>query len=233
MLRSLFPKHHRRYEESCCVRELNDFGAWLTASGYSRENVCGHLRRLRNVLERAGEAVAGTCYSDRRLGELFWLQDAPPGSAVNYLATRRAYRRFLVSRGRWDAEPVDGPHERSVEEYTEFLREARGFAPSTTASHRSTVNPPIRAAPVSASCTSSACIVAGPTRAASCPTRCTSPDRSPIGRRSSSNPSRSPGCWRAPPHSLPRRTRRCSRRSYAWLSCSSTQRGCAAAKCCV
>ena len=34
---------------------------------------------------------------------------------------------------------MDGPHERLVEEYAEFLREVRGFAPSTTASHRSTV----------------------------------------------------------------------------------------------
>lgn len=139
MLRTLFPKHHRRYEESCCARELDDFGAWLTTSGYSRENICGHLRRLRSVLERAGEAGAGTSYADRRLGELFWLRDAPPATAVNYRATRRAYRRFLVSHGRFDAEPVGGPHERLVEEYTEFLREVRGFAPSTTASHRSTV----------------------------------------------------------------------------------------------
>ena len=139
MLRTLFPKNHRRYEESCCARELDAFGAWLTASGYSRENICGHLRRLRSVLERAGEAGAGTCYSDRRLGELFSLPHAPPARAVNYRATRRAYQRFLVSRGRLDAEPVDGPHERLVEEYAEFLREVRGFASSTTASHRSTV----------------------------------------------------------------------------------------------
>ena len=139
MLRTLFPKNHRRYEESCCARELDAFGAWLTASGYSRENICGHLRRLRSVLERAGEAGAGTCYSDRRLGELFSLRDAPPGRAVNYRATRRAYQRFLVSRGRLDAQPVDGPHERLVEEYAEFLREVRGFASSTTASHRFTV----------------------------------------------------------------------------------------------
>ena len=139
MLRTIFPKHHRRYEESCCARELDDFGAWLTASGYSRENICGHLRRLRSVLERAGEAEAGTCYSDCRFGELFWLRDAPPWRAVNHLATRRAYRRFLLSRGRLDAEPVDGPHECLVEEYVDFLREVRGFAPSTTASHRTTV----------------------------------------------------------------------------------------------
>ena len=68
-----------------------------------------------------------------------WLRDAPPWRAVNYRATRRAYQRFPLWRGRFDAEPVDGPHECLVEEYAEFLREVRGFAPSTTASHRSTV----------------------------------------------------------------------------------------------
>ena len=139
MLRTLFPTNHRRYQDSCCAGELEDFGAWLTASGYSCENICGHLRRLRSVLERAGEAGAGTRYSDRRLEELFWLRDAPPGRAVNYRATRRAYQRFLLSRGRLDTEPVGGPHERLIEEYAEFLHEVRGFARSTTGHHRSTV----------------------------------------------------------------------------------------------
>ena len=139
MLRTLFPKNHRRYAESCCARELDDFAAWLTVSGYSRENICGHLHRLWSVLERAGEAGVGTSYSERRLGELFGLRDAPAGRAVNYRATRRAYQRFLVSHGRLDTEAVDGPHERLIEEYAQFLREVRGFARSTTAHHRSTV----------------------------------------------------------------------------------------------
>ena len=55
----------------------------------------------------------------------------------------------------------------------------------------------------------------------------------PCRRRSSSNPSWSPGCWRARPRSLPRRTRRYARWSCAWRLCSSTRPGCAAAKCCV
>ena len=93
MLCTLFPKNHRRYEESCCARELDAFGAWLTASGYSRENTCGHLRRLRSVLERVGEAGAGTCYSDRPLGELFSLPHAPPARAVNYPSLSNRARR--------------------------------------------------------------------------------------------------------------------------------------------
>ena len=79
MLRTLFPTNHRRYQDSCCAGELEDFGAWLTASGYSCENICGHLRRLRSVLERAGEAGAGTRYSDRRLEELFGSGTRRPG----------------------------------------------------------------------------------------------------------------------------------------------------------
>ena len=139
MLRTLFPRDHRRYEQSCCSRELDDFAAWLATSGYSGENIRGHLYRLRSALERAGEAGAGTNYSEDRLGELFLFCDVSTKRAANYRATRRAYHRFLLSQGRLDADLVDGPHEPLIEEYGEFLREVRGFAQSTIAQHRFTV----------------------------------------------------------------------------------------------
>lgn len=139
MLRTLFPKNHRRYEQSCCAGELEDFGSWLMASGYSRENIRGHLHRLRSVLERIGEAGAGTSYSDSLLEELFQFPNASVRRTANYQATRRAYRRFLVSRGRSDVRPVSGPREGLIEKYGEFLRDVRGLAPSTMAQHRFTV----------------------------------------------------------------------------------------------
>lgn len=139
MLRTLFPKNHRRYEQSCCAGELEDFGSWLMASGYSRENICGHLHRLRSVLERIGEAGAGTSYSDSLLEELFQFPNASAKRTANYQATRRAYRRFLVSCGRSDVRPASGPREGLIEKYSEFLRDVRGLAPSTMAQHRFTV----------------------------------------------------------------------------------------------
>ena len=139
MLRTLFPRYHPRYEQSCCGEELEAFGAWLMASGYSRQNTCGHLRRLRHVFERDGEAESNTAYSDRRLKELFAFQGVPDRQAVGYQATRRAYRRFLAACGRLEVMPLSG-RQRGIEEYGRFLREVRGFALSTTAQHVSTVS---------------------------------------------------------------------------------------------
>ena len=139
MLRALFPRDHRRYEQSCCGPELNDFAGWLTASGYSRQAIRGHLCRLRGALERSGAAGAGTDYSEDCLGELFRFRDVSARRAAKVLATQRAYRRFLLLQGRLDAEPQSGPHGPLIEEYGQFLREVRGFAQSTIAQHRFTV----------------------------------------------------------------------------------------------
>ena len=91
MLRELFPRYYSRYEQSCCGEELEAFGAWLMAGGYSRQNTTGHLRRFRQALERYGEASADTVYSDRRLEELFVCPGGSASQASYYRATRRAY----------------------------------------------------------------------------------------------------------------------------------------------
>ncbi len=139
MLHTLFPKNYRRYERSNCAEELEAFGAWLMEAGYSRENTCGHLHRLRSVLEGDGEAVAAARYSGRRLAELFSLRDARPGRVRDYRATRRVYQRFLASQDRFDSDPTAGPWERCLEDYAEFLRGVCGFAPTTIVKHLSTV----------------------------------------------------------------------------------------------
>lgn len=139
MLRTLFPRYHPRYEQSCCGEELEAFGAWLMAGGYSRQNTIGHLRRFRQAFERCAEDGAGTVYSDRWIKELFVCPGASASQAVDYRATRRAYRRFLAACGRLQAVP---PSERRqlIEEYGRFLRKVRGFARSTIGQHVSTVS---------------------------------------------------------------------------------------------
>ena len=139
MLRTLFPRYYPRYEQSCCGEELEAFGVWLMAGGYSRQNTIGHLRRLRQAFERYGEVGADTVYSDRRLKELFVCPGVSASQAIGYRATRRAYRRFLVACGRFQAMPLS---ERChfIEEYGRFLRNVRGFARSTITQHVSTVS---------------------------------------------------------------------------------------------
>lgn len=140
MLHTFFPRDHLRYRQSCCGDELEAFGVWLKANGYSCQNIRGHLRRLRWVLERADEVGAGTVYSDRRLKELFLLQGAPAGRTVNYTGTRRAYRRFLTGCDRFEVEPVDDARQHLIDEYGKFLRDVRGFSATTIAKHLSTIS---------------------------------------------------------------------------------------------
>ena len=139
MLRTLFPRYHPRYEQSCCGEELEAFGAWLMASGYSRQNTCGHLRRFRHAFERHGEAGANTVYSDRRLKELFVFRGVSASQATEYRGTRRAYRRYLATCGRFQTLPPS-ERRRFIEEYGQFLRDVRGFARSTVMQHVSTVS---------------------------------------------------------------------------------------------
>ena len=139
MLRTLFPRYHLRYEQSCCGEELKAFGAWLMARGYSRQNTCGHLRRFRHAFERYGEAGANTVYTDRRLKELFVFRGVSASQANRYQATRRAYRRFLATCGRFQAVPLN-ERRRLIEAYGRFLRNVRGFARSTITQHMSTVS---------------------------------------------------------------------------------------------
>ena len=139
MLRTLFPRYHPRYEQSCCGEELEAFGAWLMADGYSRQNTVGHLRRFRQAFERCGEAGADTVYSDRRLKELFVCPGVSASQPIDYRATRRAYRRFLAACGRFQAVPLS-ERRHLIEEYGRFLRNVRGFARSTISQHVSTVS---------------------------------------------------------------------------------------------
>ena len=52
MFENTFSKESPPLRGFILPRDLDDFAAWLTAGGYSRENICGHLHRLRSVLER-------------------------------------------------------------------------------------------------------------------------------------------------------------------------------------
>lgn len=141
MLCTLFPKVHRRYEHSCCARELEAFGAWLMTSGYSRANTRDHLYRLRCVLERADEPGADTRFSSDRLARIFILQDAPIWRAALYQATRRTYQRFLSSQDRLDDEATTQiPGALCLDDYGMFLRDVRGFAPTTIAQHLFTIS---------------------------------------------------------------------------------------------
>ena len=96
MLRTLFPRYYPRYEQSCCGEELEAFGVWLMAGGYSRQNTIGHLRRFRQAFERYGEVGADTVYSDRRLKELFVCPGVSASQAIGYRVTRQTLQHTVA-----------------------------------------------------------------------------------------------------------------------------------------
>ena len=118
------PDEWSKSADKIVIREI-----WSSPMVFVGYGACSNVPARRKPVRAIPTAGSGSCLAPRRT----------PWRALNHRATRRAYRRFLLSRGRLDAEPVDGLHECLVEEYVDFLREARGFAPSTTTSHRTTV----------------------------------------------------------------------------------------------
>ena len=136
MLTKLFPKVHRRYEQSPFVTDLEEFASWLLAVGYSRENTCDHLFRIRSTLEGRKDILPGAEISEVQLESAF----ASPRSPSLYRGTKRAFTRFLDSRGRFI--PIV-PNDRFASLRAEYLRhlyELRGFAATTIQQHESTLS---------------------------------------------------------------------------------------------
>ncbi|WP_323073866.1 tyrosine-type recombinase/integrase [Mycetohabitans endofungorum] len=134
LLQELFPKVHRRYDESRFAADLEDFAAWLRRRGYSRTSTCDHLFRAKQTLERMDVAEPGGAFSTEHLYTAFTSSRYP----ALYRGTQRAFERFLSSRGRLTPAEPDAPFEALRAHYLQHLRELRGFAASTAAQHDST-----------------------------------------------------------------------------------------------
>jgi integrase/recombinase XerD len=97
MLKQLFPKCHTRYTESSASLWLQSFAEWLVAEGYAYHPSRGHVRRLKQALERASCPTSiDSSFTPDELAVLF----ACPGEPVILKATERAFRRFLRAEGR-------------------------------------------------------------------------------------------------------------------------------------
>lgn len=135
MLSELFPRNHRRYEQSPFAADLKAFASWLLAAGYSRENVQDHLSRLCVTLQRTDGLAAGAAVAEARLEAAFSSSRSP----VLYRGTQRAFARFLKEHGRL---VLSEPHDRFAAvqaHYHQFLTELRGFTATTIQQHQSTV----------------------------------------------------------------------------------------------
>ena len=96
MLKHLFRKVHARYAASANGALLGDFAAWLVSAGYTRQVARGHVRRLKQALDRMSSAplARDAGISVDLLSQAFALRAQPP-----FQGTRRAVERFLAERG--------------------------------------------------------------------------------------------------------------------------------------
>lgn len=137
MLQELFPRSHQSYESSPWAKEIQGFGDWLRTAGYSRESMCGHLFRLKRVLEHAVNLAPCATLSVAQLSRAF-----QPGSSSQvplYRATQRAYQRFLKMSGRLRVPPTCERFSALRLGYRQHLAALRGFVAATVHQHDATV----------------------------------------------------------------------------------------------
>ena len=97
MLQEVFPKSYRSYQQSPWAEELEEFGVWLRATGYSPHSTRDHLSHLKQALERTADFRPSAAFTVVQLHEAF-LSGFSLSQAARYRATQRAYQRFLAAR---------------------------------------------------------------------------------------------------------------------------------------
>ena len=133
MLKHLFRKVHARYAASANGALLGDFAAWLVSAGYARQVARGHVRRLKQALDRMSSApfARDAGISVDLLSQAFASVRAQPP----FQGTRRAVERFLAERGQLLKEPDPDPFSPLLDRYRRHLSEVRGLASSTVEQH--------------------------------------------------------------------------------------------------
>ena len=76
MLRDLFPRRHRHYEDSPFAGELEAFAKWLRTIGYSKSSTNRHLCRLDQALTHCNAAQPGGTFKEVDLQEAFASQQS-------------------------------------------------------------------------------------------------------------------------------------------------------------
>lgn len=134
MLEQLFPKFHRRYEASPFHERLEQFARWLIETGYGHDSAHCHVRRLKQILDRADQPLAATL-SRADLEQLF----ATLPQNARLAGTRRAFSRCLADHGHWRSDPDVRLYADVLDSYRDHLCAVRGLSPPTVAQHIATV----------------------------------------------------------------------------------------------
>ena len=138
MLREVFPKSHRSYQQSLWAEELEEFGSWLRTTGYSRDSTHDHLSRLKQTLEHMANIRPNATFAVVQLDEAF-RSSFSPSQVARYRGTQRAYQRFLKDRGRLTTPPTSDRFAALRLGYQQHLAELCGFVTETIQQHDATV----------------------------------------------------------------------------------------------
>jgi integrase/recombinase XerD len=141
MLQTLFRRSGAKYERSPFAREMNDFCLWLQHTGYSRDNIRGHLRRLFKVLTRCRKLKPDETRSSTGLHRMFGRYCTGVEQSQYFRGTEHAYCRFLRTQNRLQegARPTDAMSS-LLHRYRRYLEEVRGFSEITVTHHSQTVS---------------------------------------------------------------------------------------------
>ena len=141
MLQALFRRSGPQYERSRFACEMRQFCEWLQQTGYSKDNIRGHLYRLFKVLIRSRQFKPDEVRSGAGLHREFGRHCTCVERSQYFRGTERAYCRFLQSQRRLQEEgrPAD-PLSALVHRYRQYLQDVRGFAETTSIQHMHTVS---------------------------------------------------------------------------------------------
>jgi hypothetical protein len=90
VLQELFRRSGAKYEASVFACELRAFCEWLQQSGYCKDNIRGHLRRLFKVLTDPMTPEPGDVWADAELQRAFGLHCTSVGRSHDFRGTERA-----------------------------------------------------------------------------------------------------------------------------------------------
>ena len=131
----LYPhKRYYWYSDSPVADWLNDFSAWLIATGYSDRVIHRHLCALRFSLEPMAPVPSDTRFSPADLARIIVCPQRPQ----LYRQTRRVFERFLRARSQWIDPPSTQQHVEVITAFRHYLMEMRGLAPATVEQYEQT-----------------------------------------------------------------------------------------------
>lgn len=121
---------------SAYAPELEEFAVWLGGERYTPFVTHLHLLRLEQVLPQLGNP---TCSEGDLHRAFVAVGRGVPSRFHRFHATERAYRRFLLARGRLVKDENEGHHASLCIAYERHLRELRGLSLSSCLHHAITV----------------------------------------------------------------------------------------------